>query len=129
MGCHVKPEQFFNLIFGYNDKYWEAGSNLNTPAGIVVVTLTPVPAGEAWVLTAANCENASAARAMCIDVGDGTNYITLVDATGSGYRKGIQWAGNVVMKEGDRVRFVFFDTVLNEDTYWKAMGYKMKLVQ
>lgn len=126
-GCHVKPEQFFNLIFGYHDQYNEADVDLTAPAGTVEKLGAQVPAGEIWVVTTAWAYNATRGSVyLLIDLWDGSNIQRLTAGAPVGFN-GLGVKGNIVLKEGDRIRWTFLDTVLNDDLYWGAAGYKMKV--
>lgn len=127
MGCHVQPEQFFNLIFGYNDRYVESESDLNAGAGTVEKSLSAVPAGEIWVLQAAHGLNSKRAAGVVIRVTDGTDFADLTTGLTPASVSRVCWSGEVVMKEGDYVHFFFLGTIAGDDLYWNAWGYKMKV--
>ncbi len=128
-GCHVKPEQFFNLIFGYYDQYAEYDSDLAAPAGLVTKSGSAVPADEVWVITHIWSLNASRGAVQLILIanveGDQHPLIRTSPAAGLGQ----YWGGRLVLKEGDYLQWQFLSTVSGDDLYWGALGYKMKLSQ
>ena len=128
-GCHVQPEQMCNLIFGYNSGYYEYLTDVSAPAGTIFKYGTIVPDGEAWVVqSVAGCNvNRQAVVILCVN--SGANYVVLADVlTPAANRYGV-WTGSFVMGPGARFCVIFFGTILNDDVYWAAGGYKMVLSQ
>lgn len=128
-GCHVQPEQAFNLIWGYNDRYFEYGYELNPAAADYTVTLTAVPAGEIWILQGVSAHDATTAKRIVIFVSDGTTFMAIVDTTQDIVGRRVLTRGEWVLKEGDKVRIVFVSVTLGDDLYWQVWGYKMVLSQ
>jgi hypothetical protein len=128
-GCHIKPEQFFNLIFGYNAIYAESGSDLNPGAGTVVQTMSAVPAGEIWILQQVSLRNTARGARMIAHVYNGTTEWDLIDQTTGAAGVRAIWTGAVVMQAGDYIRLAFYATTAGDDLYWQARGYKMKVSQ
>jgi len=128
-GCHIKPEQFFNLIFGYNAQYAEYGSDLNPAGGTVVKTMSAVPSNEIWILQQVSLRNVARGARMIAHIYDGTNEYDLIDQTTGGANYRAIWTGAVVMAPGDYIRLAFYSTTAGDDLYWQARGCKMKVVQ
>lgn len=129
-GCHVKPEQFFNLIWGYNDRYAEADSELDPDAGEYYAYFTTVPAGEVWVLQlvmGADVTNAKRIQ-LRVEITGAAAYM-LKDETPAAADQWVLWSGEVVLKEGDRASVRFFSVTAGDDLYWRAWGYKMVISQ
>jgi hypothetical protein len=128
-GCHVKPEQIFNLIFGYSDHYAEWTRDNNMPAGFKRETGLVVPAGEIWVLNNVGAQNQQRAGDITLGINDGTNNYSLTRGTASGGAGPVSWNGQLVLPAGWSVSWDFNNTVLNDDCIWWAVGYKMVLSQ
>lgn len=128
-GCHVQPEQMFNLIFGYNSGYIEEGFDLSAPAGTVTKDLSTVPSGEVWVICAARAINNSRLARCVIVVHDAAGNYTLQDQTTTASQNSVVWSGALPVAAGSNMRFYFQGTTLNDDLYYSALGYKMKLSQ
>ena len=129
-GCHIKPEQFFNLIFGYYDRYFEIGSDLNAPAGNVLKSLSAVPSDEVWMLQHFHAADANRQlRIQCQIIGTGGQAIEIRDTLADATSFAVTHSGWYILKPGDYVRFLFVGVVLNDDLWWKAWGFKMKLSQ
>lgn len=128
MGCHIKPEQFFNLIFGYYDRYIERKSTTTATAGTNTFSATAVPAGEVWVVTSVRAVNINTNNSEVeFGIYDGTSrkgfYRTLLP----GANKDMMWNGHVYLKEADYIQAIFYGCTLNDDIYVDIFGYKMKV--
>lgn len=129
-GCHVKPEQMFNLIFSYYDQYLELLETDDAPAGAFALSGTAVPADEVWVVrfvTARNkITNPSQIR---IGILEGATLYPFVEAVAPGANIFVELNGMLVLKEADKVRARFGGCVLGDDLEVNISGYKMKLTQ
>lgn len=128
-GCHVPPDQQWNLIFGYNNVYREVGQDLNPDAGTIAKSLGVVPAGQIWVVQNFGVSNEMRALTHLLNIWDGTNYYPLLEATQSGTGYWVCWNGAVVLYPGECLRVFFRSTVAGDNLYWSARGYKMVLTQ
>jgi len=129
MVCHIKPEQFFNLIFGYYDRYFEALSDLNPGAGTNIKEFSTVPSGEVWIVNNINARNDARAVSIMFDAYNGTNSARIKRETSGGAGVDVIWNGTLVLKAGDRARVWFFTTTAGDDLRWEIWGYKMKISQ
>jgi len=129
-GCHVQPEQMFNLIFGYNAQYAEYVSTITGAAPDRWVYLSEVPVGEVWVVTNISASDVTAApSSIQLYVYDGAGYFSLAEDT-SPVRAAMTVAqGWFVMKFGDRIAIRYRGVVAGHSTYGTALGFKMKLTQ
>ena len=128
MGCHIKPEQFFNLIFGYNDYYWHYNSTTNWGADYNFMSGDAVPAGEVWVVMAAHIKNISRGASMAISVKNAAGQqIGLKSATTSVAGEAMAWSGMAILKEGDYIFYEIGDAVAGDGGNWGSLGYKMKV--
>lgn len=129
-GCHVKPEQFFNLIFGYYDRYAQDVSWILTAASGSKFS-TPVPAGEVWVINTASMRNMTgAATDFNIRLYLGASMgPTIAQASGVAQYVPMYWNGQIVLKEGDKVYFGVDSGAIGESIWAHVWGYKMKLSQ
>ena len=129
-GCHIKPEQFFNLIFGYNDRYAQQVSNLNASAGSNYLFGTTVPAGEIWVVGTMAASNVNTiSSGISVGVYDGATYYTLTAKKSPAAAEWVPWSGIMVLKEGDRLFAWFGACAAGDDLFFNANGYKMKVAQ
>jgi len=126
-GCHVQPEQMFNLIWGYNGQYQERAGDTSMPAGGADKDLTPVPAGQVWVVNCIWAKNDNRGCQVHLKVVCGANIHTLKYETTPAAVAVSSITGAFVLKEGDFVRVTFAGLTLNDDCYWGALGYKMVL--
>ena len=129
-GCHIKPEQFFNLIFGYYDRYWLHTYNENATAGTNIQDSGVVPAGEVWIITAVRAVNDNTnVTAIEFFLRSATAYVALYRRFSPGVAADVLWAGSVCLKAGDYVRVIFYGCTLNDNITSDIIGYKMKLSQ
>lgn len=128
-GCHVKAEQFFNLIWGYNDYYRELDSDLNAAAGQNLKTLSAVPTGEIWVVQHVVGYNDNRGVRILLRIRDGSDRYDLKDEISSGAGVRVIWTGEVAMYPTEQIEVAFLNTILNDDLYWGARGYKVKTSQ
>jgi len=128
-GCHIKPEQFFNLIFGYYDRYAAQGSDLNPGAGPLTKTLPAVPAGEIWVVQMISASNQSRACTMMLGANLGGIDVWAYRFVGGAAGDWAVWSGQIVLKQDDYIEVYFANNQAGDDLYWRAAGYKMKLSQ
>jgi len=129
-GCHIKPEQFFNLIFGYYDRYVERIYEPNAVAGTNTLSGIVVPASEIWVVTNMFGLNFNTNPGVLVhEVYDGTTEYRLRRVVTPGANVSVEWYGHAFLKAGDRLRTIFTSCVLNDDLYAEYVGYKMKVSQ
>jgi len=129
-GCHVKPEQIFNLIFGYNDRWAHDLSGVVSGDGAYSASVGLVDDTEIYVAQFVYIRNRSGQRGdSFIRFHDGTDmYYAALAVTPTRYTPLI-WNGSVPMKYGDQV-YVKQDSCLNNDVMEAGVwGYKMKLTQ
>jgi len=129
-GCHVQPEQMFNLIWGYNAPYAERVSNLNAGAGANFLLGTIVPTGEVWVacsLTAYDANNNP--TAITLGLFDNVGSYDLTRRAGPGVNVTIEWNGLAVASAGGKFYAYITGCVAGDDIYLDIVGYKMKLSQ
>lgn len=128
-GCHVKVEQAFNLIFGYNAVYTEYGGG--TVSGTAYQwSGTPVPSGEVWVVqfifARDTTSNPGTVRHTFYD---GSNYHTCSYVVSPGLRVPVVFVGNIPMAAG-MYPVIFLGGVVNGDSIDAGVwGYKMVLSQ
>lgn len=129
VGCHVQPEQIFNLIFGYNDRYAESFGKTATGATEICLG-TQVPAGEVWIVEAIAGANATRrATLIYLQVYDGTIHMPLNIAQPDATSLMLFWEGKITLKQTDRIRIVITGCVATDVLTAYAWGYKMKLTQ
>lgn len=129
-GCRLKPEQIFNFIFGYNDRYSEDVNATSTGAAGTYAYGTAVPADEVWVVESISFyHNDGAARRGVIGVYDGTRYAWFVDQASLAALTYLPWTGRVTLKAGDKVALYVAALANGKHIVGVAWGYKMKLTQ
>ena len=129
-GCHVQPEQMFNLIFGYNDQYrqvvWTASATLgaNRQYG------TEVPAGEVWVVTSMCAyDGTNNPGQIAVGMYNGSSYLNVNMAVGVVANQAVVFNGLMVMKAGDKAQAFYGSCTAGDGLTFAITGYKMKLVQ
>jgi len=129
-GCHVQPEQMFNLIWGYNGQYLERVEVANATAGKNVLLGTEVPPGELWVVTGLVARDESnVVTSGAVGVYDGSEYVHAGYTADPARRVPITYSGLLPMVEGDKASATFWGCTLNDDLDLWIVGYKMKLAQ
>uniref|UniRef100_A0A6H1ZVR7 Uncharacterized protein n=1 Tax=viral metagenome TaxID=1070528 RepID=A0A6H1ZVR7_9ZZZZ len=129
-GCHVKPEQFFNLIFGFNAIVSEYQENLSAAAGDNWLIFSTVPTGEVWIITLIAGVNRTSAptRIDAFDY-DGANYRCLGDTPSPGASVHAVFHRFIPIAADHSVRVRVRGCVLNDDIDANILGFKMKLSQ
>lgn len=129
-GCHVQPEQMFNLIWGYNAIYKERISNTNANAGANFLYGTVVPTGQLWVgasLVGFNVNRSP--TAISLGLYDGTTWYNLTQRAGAGAGVTIEWTGLAPLAAGSRFFAYITGCAAGDDIYLDIVGYKMVLTQ
>jgi hypothetical protein len=129
-GCHIKPEQFFNLIFGYYDRWAETLTYTKVGDGTYYMSFTAVPAGEVWVLLGLSWTN----RARVIRCSPRLIFPSLAssylkDGNTPGAWAWDVWNGLAVLTASDTVGIVFYNCLNGDTVEGQVYGYKMKLSQ
>ena len=129
-GCHIKPEQFFNLIFGYYDRYSEQTSKTSTGEATTWAYSSAVPSGEVWVIEAVECyHDDPTARKSTIRAYDGTYYIIFAINIALGQYVNLIWSGRVTLKAGDKIAIGVDSLTTGKGVIGQIWGHKMKLAQ
>lgn len=129
-GCHVKPEQMFHLIWGYNEQYFERVLNETAALGTNVLLGKQVPENELWVVTAVSSYNADhKPDAVIIGILKDTTYNTLFSDAPSAANVTVAWSGLATMVKDDRAFGILTGCTANDDIALYIHGYKMKLTQ
>ncbi len=127
-GCHIKPEQFFNLIFGYNNIYEARVDTTTTSAGDNRWAPDVVPAGEVWIITSFQGWNATTATGtLHCGKWDATNQNIVKDTRYYTPTRIIDWQGNLVLKAGWYPYIMWSACALNDRRIGYIVGYKMKV--
>ncbi len=128
MSCHIKPEQFFNLIFGYYDTYEVHLDTTTTVAGDNAWYPAVVPAGEVWVITSFFGFNVTTATGimMCGKYTGATQY-KVKDTRYYTPTMIIDWQGMLVLKAGWYPYIMWGSCALNDRRIGDIAGYKMKI--
>lgn len=129
-GCHVQPEQMFNLVFGYNAIWAEDEAHLAT-GGDGTRTSDTVPVGEVWVLTHVSMSDTTRTAVNYFwEITDAGGLITrfLVQLAVDRYIVS-RWDGWIALQAGEYVTLYYSGTALNDAMYGAFRGYKMKLTQ
>jgi len=129
-GCHVQPEQMFDLIWGYNAGYAERVSNLNAANGGNILSSTIVPTGEVWVACSLVAFNDSRnPTTIFLGLDDRTTWYNLTRKAGAGVGLSTEWSGMAVAPAGSRFYAYITGCVAGDHIYLEIVGYKMKLTQ
>ncbi len=117
-----------NLIFGYNDRVLEWAEDLTAATPYNDKRSGSPPADEIWIITIAHTKNRSRADNMAISAGnDGDGFVGAKTGSSTVAGEAMAWSGQIVLKEGDTMRFEFGASWLNDDIEWGMSGYKMKI--
>jgi len=130
VGCHVQPEQMFNLIWGYND-IWDEVMGFTATATSGSKSSGVVPAGEIQVLQVATMYNQTRAGSTIawVIVNPSAKWFELSSQTAlAQYAPGV-WSGTVVLAAGDYVLLSYAAVQVNDVLVGGVRGYKMKLTQ
>lgn len=126
-GCHLPAEQFFNLIFGYSDRYDEDLSQVAAGATVICIGST-VPPGEAWVIQAIwGTDGNRAATGVYLEIMSPGTIGILKHEVPAAAGRFVTWSGQAVLKETDKVRIVVTGCVAGDTISAGTWGYKMKL--
>jgi len=129
-GCHVQPEQMFNLIWGYNAAYAERISNLAASLGANFLYGTVVPAGELWVaVSLVAFDTIHNPDLISLGVYDATTWFNLTQKAGPGIGATVEWTGIAPIPAGSKAFAYFTSCNAGDDIYLDIIGYKMKLTQ
>lgn len=129
-GCHVKPEQMFNLIFGYNAPYFEAGVIYSAAAGYNEIVFSTVPSGQLRIVRSVAAKDA-------ITGGGYINFYIYYIATSFPITDSLVgganlWRGvkvDVVLPAGALLYCTWSGAVAGDLLEFRATGYNMKLTQ
>lgn len=127
---HVKPEQFFNLIWGYYDRYLSLKSG-NADGGSVTLSDDATPADTVRVITSVALYTTSVGgttRAY-IAIFDGSSAYLLSQKASMAQYESVDYHGQAVLKEGDYIRGVAAGVTSGHAVYMAVCGYDMKLSQ
>ena len=128
-GCHVQPEQMFNLIFGYSDAFAETIEVVGT-GGNDVAGGSIVPSGEVWVATGISAQhNDPTARHTMLGVNDGTDSHSLLRQQDLAQWFMLAEAVHWVLKAGWTVYAQFNSLGIGREGSLRVLYYKMILVQ
>ena len=128
-GCHIQPEQMFNLIFGYNGTYIDQKSNLNASEGPNWLYGNVVPVGEVWVITVMRGINLNRTTEILLGSYDGTTISAVQDCVQPSTSASVVWSGMMVLPAGYRTIAGFVSCQAGDDIYFDIHGYKMKVSQ
>ena len=116
------------VVHGYDAQYAEWGSDLNGVAGTNVKNLAVVPAGEVWHILNVDMRDQNSVCERQVRALIGGNYYFLGQELGVGAGRVTIWRGDIILAAGNRLVCVWVGVTLNDDLYWNALGYKMKVV-
>lgn len=117
-----------NVIWGYTDRYYENIADESMPAGIQDKLGAVVPEGEVWEVTGMSVIHSSTSITR-IRVGsyNGANYINVGEKLAPAASTVYPFMMDLILKEGDRLFWRFYDLTLNDDVYCTAWGSKMEV--
>lgn len=129
-GCHVKPEQMFNLIFGFHSQWLEEVDNANATAGDTWLTYTEVPPNEIWIATSVGgALTDRAPTAIEAFIYDGSSYYCIASEVAPVTRDWWKEQGWWILVEGDTMRIRVRGCNAGDDTWSSVTGFKMRVVQ
>ncbi len=118
------------LLFGYSDVYGEWEFEVDVAAGNRTLTFSTVDPGEIWVVTgiSAHCVQDNPSRVE-FRVSVGGAAIRVKQQAYGVASDTVNWAGELVLKQGDEVTVMFLACVAGDDIYASAWGYKMLIAE
>lgn len=117
-----------NVIWGFSDRYYEVITDESMPAGIGELLGGVVPEGEVWEVTGMSFIHSSASvnRAR-VGPKYGALYINVGEVISPAASTLYSFNMDVILKEGDRLYWKFYNLTLNDDVYAWAWGSKMEV--
>jgi len=129
-GCHVKPEQMFNLIFGYNDRVTDYAVKDSSATGFLDQVFPVVGPDVIYVVQAIWCQPRESATAVAyMGIKDGTNPHWIGASGVLAQYEPYTVTGQFVLKQGDQVLVSVMSGGDTKEFWMGYWGYKMKLVQ
>lgn len=128
-GCHVQPEQMFNLVFGYAGQILEA-DYVTTSNGTTSVLSTAVPPDEIHIVTQITVyHNDTVARTIRLLLEEGGGDCVLARVDGVDNLVTVDRQGWWVLVEGDQIEGRAISLASGKRVYLTISGYKMILSQ
>jgi len=117
-----------NIIWGYTDRYYENIEDDSMPAGVQNKLGAVVPEGEVWEVTGISFIHSSGSINR-VRVGNliGAEYINVGEKLAPDANTLYCFPCDVILKEGDRVFWRFYNLTLNDDVFCWCWGSKMEV--
>lgn len=117
-----------NVIWGFTDRYYEVIAELSMPAGVEDKLGTVVPEGEVWEVTGMSFIHSSATiNRVRVGSYNAANYVNVGEKLAPAISTLYSFPMDVILKEGDRLFWRFYNLTLNDDVYCYAWGSKMEV--
>lgn len=129
-GCHLDPNQWWNLVFGYNNRWVEDLGGTQSGAGAYNKASIAVPAGYIYVAQFVFARNTTGARGRAtLFAYDAVDEYIFNSVAAPATNEPVTWNGGLVLKAGDTIG-VRQISCLNGDVIQAGVwGYMMKLSQ
>lgn len=129
-GCHVQPEQMFNLIWGYNGHFAQYLTHTKSGAGEYNMDFTSVPSDEVWMLQAlAAADFHAVVRVVGSIETTGGVWAPVFDTDLVAATEYMCWTGAIVIPPLAFATISFKAVGNGHVVRGRICGYKMKLTQ
>jgi hypothetical protein len=119
-----------NQLLAFRDTKQLDGTISDAVAGLNTSNLTAVPAGEVWVITNVigwNDNHAMTSASIVLVGHEGGVYIDMLASPAA--KTALKYAGNVVLRATEYLRFYFYGCTLHDAIVANASGYKFLIAE
>lgn len=117
-----------NVLWGYTDRYMEAIEEPDMPAGESDILGTVVPEGEVWEVTGMSARVLSGvSNRIRVGMMSGTAEVYAGETLSPNYAEIYVYHMDLILKEGDRLFWRFYQMLLNDNADCWAWGSKMEV--
>lgn len=118
------------LLFGYSEPFYFSDRDTNATADWDTLTTGAVPAGEIWIVTSISArDDNSNITQIAIFHSDGVSNNIVAQVFPTVAEQCVIFTGWLVLSKDDTIWAGFTGTVLNDDIYLNASGFKMKIAE
>lgn len=117
-----------NVVWGFSDRYYENIEDESMPAGVQDKLGAVVPEGEVWEATGMSFIHSSGSiNRVRVGLLIGSEYINVGEVLAPDANTLYPIHCDIILKEGDRLFWRFYNLTLNDDVWGWAWGSKMEV--